>query len=248
MKNNRFHFALTGALLLGGLMAARPARAEVLTSFSFNDFNFAASDGGIRSSTLATTFPSDSIDNNANGANFDPLAPNRDNALELFSVDGSGANNQGRAVQFVVDTTNYRALVVTLATQNTSNGFNSNAFQYSSDGTTFTTLRTYTPSTSLDPDDAPIFRTERFDFSNITALNNNAGATFRIVFTGGSTMDPGAVNFLDDLTLNGSAIAAVPEPSTWAMVILGVALLGLFGARRQRSDGDATEPSPSPAL
>lgn len=241
MKINYLRFALTGALIVVGPMAARPAHAEVLTSFSFTNANFAASDGGIRSSTLTTTFPTDSIDNQANGPNSNGNSPTFNNALELFSVDGNGASNQGKTLQFAVSTTNYRNLMVTLATQNVSGGFSNNAFQYSSDGTTFTTLRTYTPSVGS-------FGTQTFDFSNITALNNNANAAFRIVFNGGSTTDPNAANFLDDLTLNGSAVAAVPEPSTWAMMILGVAALMLIIARRKRDTLEAGGKAPSLAL
>jgi hypothetical protein len=39
---------------------------------------------------------------------------------------------------------------------------------------------------------------------------------------------------LDDLGVTGPAIGAVPEPSTWAMMILGFAGVGCMTYRRKR--------------
>ena len=40
-----------------------------------------------------------------------------------------------------------------------------------------------------------------------------------------------AKEFMENLTIN-EAISAVPEPSTWAMLLLGFAALGLMAYRR----------------
>lgn len=59
--------------------------------------------------------------------------------------------------------------------------------------------------------------------------------SFNVLATGSDTLSFVAYNnpsfaYLDDVSLN---IAAVPEPSTWAMLILGFASLGYFAHRRR---------------
>ena len=94
------------------------------------------------------------------------------------------------------------------------------------------------------------FRTQALDVSingvvtHITTLNstNDLSAVFSayaISFTAGSSND---IRFLDvssdsinvDGLLDSVAIAAVPEPSTWAMMILGFAGVGFIAYRRGR--------------
>jgi hypothetical protein len=58
-------------------------------------------------------------------------------------------------------------------------------------------------------------------------------------FTGGSIIPGGGVDHLYTVvraTIGDVPIAAVPEPSTWAMMALGFGLLGLVGYRKTRSD------------
>ena len=70
--------------------------------------------------------------------------------------------------------------------------------------------------------------------------NNTPGGLWSIVF-GGSAMDgnPNTLFFTDGINsekdgLFGSIVAA-PEPSTWAMMLLGFGGLGLLAARRRRA-------------
>jgi PEP-CTERM motif len=49
------------------------------------------------------------------------------------------------------------------------------------------------------------------------------------------------VSFIGDGTFNGSMTAVIPEPSTWAMTLLGFAGLGLGGYRASRRSGATTK-------
>jgi len=65
-----------------------------------------------------------------------------------------------------------------------------------------------------------------FPYQNFTANVTGTGSDL-LVFT--SAQDP-AFTYLDDVSLN---VSAVPEPSTWAMMILGFAGIGFMAYRRK---------------
>jgi PEP-CTERM motif len=55
----------------------------------------------------------------------------------------------------------------------------------------------------------------------------------KLVITPTTTTDsPNVLTLIDDLQLN-NAVSSVPEPSTWAMMILGFAGLGFVAYRRK---------------
>ena len=70
---------------------------------------------------------------------------------------------------------------------------------------------------------------------------NTVGGLWSLVFGGsGSDGNPDTLFFTDGINgetggLFGSFTAAVPEPSTWAMMLLGFGGLAFFGARRRRA-------------
>jgi PEP-CTERM motif len=81
----------------------------------------------------------------------------------------------------------------------------------------------------LTPFSGGIFATDSassqgFFFFNENGTNDVAGMNFTFTPFGGSTLD-GTV----------TAVAAVPEPSTWAMMVLGFAGVGFLAYRRKRS-------------
>ena len=115
-------------------------------------------------------------------------------------------------------------------------------FSYSTDGTNFTTL---TPATggsgagggqATDPVDATYDLASEADLQNLTQT-----ATFRLFllvqnfnshnYESGAFRDTTNANGLD-VEVDGTA-AAAPEPSTWAMITVGTALLA-FGVARRR--------------
>ncbi len=70
---------------------------------------------------------------------------------------------------------------------------------------------------------------------------NGPGGLWALIFgNGGSGGDPNTLYFTDGINgeTNGlfGSISAVPEPSTWAMMILGFAGVGFMAYRRSRKD------------
>jgi hypothetical protein len=60
----------------------------------------------------------------------------------------------------------------------------------------------------------------------VTFFNQSSNGIYRV-----NTFSPGSSNFVN---ATSSAVAAVPEPATWAMMLLGFAGIG-FALRRRRS-------------
>ena len=103
-------------------------------------------------------------------------------------------------------------------------------FQYSLDGTTYTTFATYAVTTS--------FVTQTFAIGSVPALYNSASAVyFRLTdastnsITAGGTVATGGTSRFDNFSVGSTT---VPEPATYAWVIGGLGALAL-GMRRRSS-------------
>jgi hypothetical protein len=73
-------------------------------------------------------------------------------------------------------------------------------------------------------------------YTNIAA-NHMSGTVY---FSGG--LVPGATTYFsleEQLPLNSITVGGVPEPSTWAMMLLGFAGLGIAAFRRNKKTGSA---------
>ncbi len=111
-------------------------------------------------------------------------------------VDGVNFNNGGY-VQFQVNMSGYKDLVVSFATRRTSTSFNNQEWAWSTDGVNFTTFQTVT--TFADPS-----TWEAKTLDTITALDNVATAYIRVTLTGGvSVNDNGSTRF-DNVQLNAT--------------------------------------------
>jgi hypothetical protein len=136
-------------------------------------------------------------------------------ALALQGAAGTGFPNNGRFLEFGVSTAGFKQTQISYGTRGTATGFDSDQFQYSTDGVNFENFSSaYNGSASTN------FFLVGFDLSPITALANNPNARFRIVFNG-STSNVGN-NRIDNLQINGVPIrltAAAPEPGTLVLVL-----------------------------
>jgi hypothetical protein len=100
---------------------------------------------------------------------------------------------------------------------------------------TFSFLQTnYTPNGfTADWNSTPVYSE-----TNTTSNTGYKTLSFDVVGTGSDTITFIAYNnpqftYLDDVSLN--PVAAVPEPSTWAMLLLGFAGIGFMAYRRRKT-------------
>ena len=73
------------------------------------------------------------------------------------------------------------------------------------------------------------------------ALTDVSAGLHNLIFQGLATCDETA--FLDNVSLVTGAVISVPEPSTWAMMLLGFTGLGFAAYRRARAEARIEEPN-----
>jgi hypothetical protein len=155
--------------------------------------------------------------------------------VNVLGADAAGASltvvsnvNNGDFLTLGFSMTGLEDLVLTYATRRTTTGFNSDQWSYSIDGLTFTPF-----GLPVNPTTTTTFDLITRDFSSISTLDNEATVYLRYTFLGATNSSGN--NRIDNVQLNASAasVAVVPEPSTIALMSLG--LVGLTCVRRRRS-------------
>lgn len=162
-----------------------------------------------------------------------------DNPSGNGSVESFSSNNWGIGdyYQFQTSTTGSSGIGLTFDATGSNTGPVDFKIQYSTDGSTFTdSAYTYavlanSPSWSSGTNQ-PAY-TNTFDFSSVTALNNQAAVYFRLVNTStasinGGTVGTGGTSRLDNVTISDTVI---PEPTAIALGAIGLACVAAFRRR-----------------
>lgn len=230
-----------GAALMATALTSSFASAAVVVSYSFDGLTLPA--------TAGTTPPTPSAGSYAADVGTGAFTGLHASAATVWSTPaGNGtaktvsSNNWGVGdyYQFSANLTGVTGVQVQYDQTGSGTGPRDFKVQYSTDGTTFNdlaggayalTLVTFNAGTAVTTT-PPRFL---FDFSAITALNNNANAAFRIVDTSTVSINAGAIGTAGtgrvDTILIGNNLAVSPEPTTLAALAGGVMMI----ARRRKA-------------
>lgn len=235
-------------LLVLAMLAAGHASAADITQWNFNSApadtststgSLIASVGAGSLNTLGSvtqTFASGA----SNGGSSDPVV-NDDTGLSTLTYAAQGANNKQSGVQFNVSTLGFEDVQVSYDLRHSNTSSRYEQFQYSLDGTNFIDF------TLFDGNAGDTWFNQRsIDLSAISGADNNANFAFRVVSafapstsayaastTGSNYATSGTWRF-DMVTVSGNAVAAVPEPETYGMLLAGLGIMGFATRRKQK--------------
>lgn len=169
-------------------------------------------------------------------------------ATDWTTPAGNGSANSlnsntwgiGDYYQFQTASTGFENIIVTFDQTRSGTGPASFDFQYSTDGTNFTTFTGYTVLENSTANGGTWNGTTAstnynfsYDLSAIDTLEDDASIFFRLTST--VTTATAGTNRVDNFTVTGSAIVTVPEPGTFALVLPALGVLGVALARRRKT-------------
>ncbi len=233
-------------VLTAALLAATSANADTITQWNFNSVtpdantgtgSIIASIGAGSLSALAgvtTSFSSGT----ANGGSTDTAPTADDSGFQTTGYAAQGAANKTRGVQYNVSTVGFEDIMVKYDLRHSNTSSRYEQFQYSLDGTNFVDFGLFDGNAG-----DTWFNNRTVDLSSITGADNNASFAFRVVAAfapntsayAASTSTYAATGTwrFDMVTASGAAVAAVPEPETYGMLLAGLGLVGFATRRRQ---------------
>src|SRR5690554_3600058 len=126
-------------------------------------------------------------------------------ATQALAIVGTVNNNKG--IVFKFPTTGYEDLKLTYSTRGSDTGYSQHVWSYSTNGTSFTDIKTITGRTSTS------FTTQEVDFSSVSALDNQAFVYIKVTISGASK--PEGNNRFDNIKFVGTAITVTDYTVTF---------------------------------
>jgi len=229
-------------VIAAALIAAGSANADTITQWNFNSV---PADTSTSTGTLTPNIGAGVISllNGVTTTGFNSGAGSSDTAsdntgFQTTTYAAQGAQNQLRGVQYNVSTVGFSDITVSYDLRHSNTSSRYEQFQYSIDGTNFTDFALF------DGNVGDAWFNRSVDLSSIAGADNNASFSFRVVAafaptTAGYLASNPASNYaggtwrFDAVTVSGAAVAAVPEPESYALLVAGLGFVGFASRRRQ---------------
>ncbi len=145
---------------------------QLLAAWNFNASNTTATSGsGTWSDNLLTAPTYGNAGTTINAVSGDTAG------ADITITAGSGLQNNGRYIQFLLNMSGSEGLVMTYSARRSGTGFTTNLVAYSTDGVSFTPFATNTPT-----QDSHALRSN--DFGAVTALDDQGAVYIRITLDG----------------------------------------------------------------
>lgn len=235
------HFVVAAAFAV----AAVPAQAVTVSQWNFNSVPADTSSAtgsllasiGAGTASLVGGTTATFASGNASGGSSDPDTSANDSGWNLTSWAAQGSGDKSRGARFDVSTVGFGNVVVTWDQRHSNTASRFAQFQYSTDGIAFVDFGT---AFAADPGDV-WYNGRSVDLSSVAGVANNANFAFRVVAayapgtsayvaaTPGSSYGTAGTWRFDMMTVSA---APVPEPETYAMLLAGLAALGVVARRR----------------
>jgi autotransporter-associated beta strand protein len=230
-----FSRRLTALLTLASFLSAQTSRADLIAGWDFQTTtnggtavvaspstpkvyvaNFGTGtlylDGTQGSSdwlqaTELNAFSGSSI-NATNGLSTTTTSPA---ALAVLGGTSNAAN--GKSAVFKFSMTGYQDLVISLAAQRTSTGFTTQAWEFSTDGTSYTSIGSLAGGSAAGTIASSFTTSGVLTLATVTGLNNASTAYVRVTFTGATAASGN--NRLDNFQFNASTYTPPSATYTW---------------------------------
>ncbi|MES2500826.1 MAG: PEP-CTERM sorting domain-containing protein [Pseudomonadota bacterium] len=232
-------------VVVAALLAAGSAHADTITQWNFNTV---PADSSTATGTSTPNIGAGTIGllngvtnpgyNSGVGSSDTSLAANN-SGYQTETYAAQSLQDKLRGVQYSVSTLGFEDITVTYDLRHSNTSSRYEQFQYSLDGTNFIDFALF------DGNGGDTWFSRSVDLSSIAGANNNASFAFRVVATFAPTTTSYAASRstsayaggtwrFDAVTVTGAAVAPVPEPETYALLLAGLGLVG-FAARRRQS-------------